>query len=334
MKKSQLKTLLRIITEEVIAAKQKQLNETKGLSGMKAAKESKEHTETISDSKDLTGSSPEEKTEGKKLPVVKKPANPQVGIKEEILTMIREAIEEAVVDEERGRKPLTYDEKTNTISGIGSKFMVKDPSSPTGYATTKPYTIKSTGKVLPAGTPAQPNKRDLGQSTSTSAGSNTTSSVPANLTGSGQGKATKEAVENILTTIWNNNNKSWPEDVDKMTSDITAEIRAKVQADKEANMKPTLSDDPAIIASAVVIAKDKIEQDSDDAAPVGGSDEFVTIDSPKAASTADVIAQKEKEKEDAMIRRAASMPPPKSPKLAGVRDAFKQYLQRKGINPK
>ena len=40
MKKSELKALLKVITEEVIAAKQKQLTETKGLSGMQKASES------------------------------------------------------------------------------------------------------------------------------------------------------------------------------------------------------------------------------------------------------------------------------------------------------
>ena len=43
MKKSELKSLLKIITEEVIAAKQEQLAETKGLSGMKKAPESWRH---------------------------------------------------------------------------------------------------------------------------------------------------------------------------------------------------------------------------------------------------------------------------------------------------
>lgn len=95
MKKSELKSLLKIITEEVIAAKRKQLSESKGMSGMKKSPESTDHTEKIADSKDLTGSAPKEKTEGKKLPVVKKPANPKVGsIKEEILQMIREEIDE------------------------------------------------------------------------------------------------------------------------------------------------------------------------------------------------------------------------------------------------
>jgi len=99
MKKSELKALLRIITEEVVASKKAKLNENKGLSGFKKSKESTEHTEKVADAKSLTPTSePKEKEEGKKLPVVKKPANPQkVGsIKEEILQMIREEIEEAM----------------------------------------------------------------------------------------------------------------------------------------------------------------------------------------------------------------------------------------------
>jgi len=97
MKKSELKELLKVIAEEVIAVKKSKLDETKGLSGFKKAKESTDHTENVADSKSLTTTSePKEKKEGKKLPVVKKPANPQkVGsIKEEILSMIREEIEE------------------------------------------------------------------------------------------------------------------------------------------------------------------------------------------------------------------------------------------------
>lgn len=96
MKKTQLKALLKIIVQEAIAAKQERLAEAKGLSGYKKSPESTEHTENVADSKDLTGGAPKEKKEGKKLPVVKKPATPQkVGsLKEEIVEMIREAISE------------------------------------------------------------------------------------------------------------------------------------------------------------------------------------------------------------------------------------------------
>lgn len=92
MKKTELEKLLRIITEEVIKIQA----ESKGLSGMKKSPASTDHTEKVADSKDLTGPAPKEKEEGKKLPVVKKPASPKkVGsIKEEILQMIREEIDE------------------------------------------------------------------------------------------------------------------------------------------------------------------------------------------------------------------------------------------------
>jgi len=92
MKKTELEKLLRIITEEVVKIQA----ESKGLSGMKKSPISTDHTEKVADSKDLTGPAPKEKEEGKKLPVVKKPATPKkVGsIKEQILQMIREEIDE------------------------------------------------------------------------------------------------------------------------------------------------------------------------------------------------------------------------------------------------
>jgi len=137
MKKSELKALLKIITEEVIAAKQAKLNESKGLSGFKKAPESTEHTEKVADSKDLTGPAPKEKEEGKKLPVVKKPSNPQkVGdLKEEIMAMIRESIEEMA----------------RVKGAVGSKFKVQDPNSPTGWS------VKG-HKTIPDGTPTEAPK--------------------------------------------------------------------------------------------------------------------------------------------------------------------------------
>lgn len=140
MKKSELKTLLKIITEEVVAAKRAQLNEAKGLSGMKKAAESTEHTEKVAASKDLTGPAPKEKREGKKLPVVKKPANPQkVGnLKEEILQMIREEI----------------DEMARVKGAVGNKFKVEDPSSPTGW-------VVKGHKTIPDGTPVEGPKGNV-----------------------------------------------------------------------------------------------------------------------------------------------------------------------------
>lgn len=137
MKKSELKSLLKIIAEEVVAAKKAQLTESKGLSGMKKAPESTEHTEKVADSKDLTGGAPKEKSEGKKTPVVKKPANPQkVGdLKEEIMQMIRESIEEMA----------------RVKGAVGSKFKVQDPNSPTGW-------VVKGHKTIPDGTPTEAPK--------------------------------------------------------------------------------------------------------------------------------------------------------------------------------
>ena len=138
MKKSELKELLKVIAEEVIAAKKLKMDETKGMSGFKKSKESTEHTEKVADSKSLTPTTePKEKEEGKKLPVVKKPANPQkVGsIKEEILQMIREEI----------------DEMARTAGSIGSKYKVEDPNSPTGW-------VVKGHKTIPDGTPTEAPK--------------------------------------------------------------------------------------------------------------------------------------------------------------------------------
>lgn len=171
MKKSELKELLKVIVQEVVAAKQEKLNETKGLSGMKKAPESTDHTEKVADSKDLTGPAPKEKEEGKKLPVVKKPANPQkVGsIKEEILQMIREEI----------------DEMARTAGAIGNKYKVQDPNSPTGWS------IKG-HKNVPDGTPTEAPKGGAPTvSTPTS-----TPSKPA--TDKAAVARTEDAVENIL----------------------------------------------------------------------------------------------------------------------------------------
>lgn len=100
---------------------QETVSESKGLSGFKKSKESTEHTEKIASSKDLTGKGPVEKKEGKKLPVVKKPANPQkVGsIKEEIIQMIREEIEEAMGRPKLGGSGAEADANTtDAIEGI------------------------------------------------------------------------------------------------------------------------------------------------------------------------------------------------------------------------
>jgi hypothetical protein len=158
MKKSELKSLLRIIVQEAI-------QENKGLSGFKKSKESTEHTEKVADAKTLTPiSEPKEKKEGKKLPVkdntnktetdhiVKEkstseiPANEKTeskalpvgghgSLKEEIVKMIRESLEEMA----------------RTAGSIGSKYKVEDPNSPTGWS------VKG-HKTIPDGTPTEAPK--------------------------------------------------------------------------------------------------------------------------------------------------------------------------------
>jgi len=157
MKKSELKSLLKIIVEEVqLATKKSRVDETNGLSGFKKSKDSNDHTKNVASSKDLTGKGPVEKEEGKKLPVVKKPANPQkVGsIKEEILQMIREEI----------------DEMARAKGAVGSKFKIQDPKSPTGWS------VKG-HKTIPDGTPTEapkgpyiPKGTGMGRPTKTDAG--------------------------------------------------------------------------------------------------------------------------------------------------------------------
>jgi len=158
MKKSELKSLLRIIVQEAI-------QENKGLSGFKKSKESTEHTEKVADAKTLTPiSEPKEKKEGKKLPIKDKsdktetdhmvkdkstsdvPANEKAeskalpvgghgAVKEEIIKMIRESLEEMA----------------RTAGSIGSKYKVEDPSSPTGW-------VVKGHKSIPDGTPTEPPK--------------------------------------------------------------------------------------------------------------------------------------------------------------------------------
>lgn len=222
MKKSELKALLKIITEEVIAAKQAQLNESKGLSGMKKSKESTEHTEKVADSKDLTGPAPKEKEEGKKLPVVKKPANPQkVGsIKEEILQMIREEI----------------DEMARVKGAVGSKFKVKDANSPTGW-------VVKGHKTIPDGTPTEAPKGPYikkGKNVDTVGLPTTTPSGPMKKPVSA--RETELAVADIL--------KYNPNATDE---EIAAELASRGERGERLNLAPS------IIAHAIDMAKDAEE---------------------------------------------------------------------------
>jgi hypothetical protein len=231
MKKSELKSLLKIITEEVVAAKQ-QLSESKGLSGFQKSKESTEHTEKVADSKSLTPTSePKEKEEGKKLPVVKKPANPQkVGnLKEDILQMIREEI----------------DEMARVKGAVGSKFKVQDPNSPTGW-------VVKGHKTIPDGTPTEaPKGPYVKQGKNPNLGRPTTS--PAASTGTGT-KAeiarTEDAVEEFM----------------KYNPNATEQEVVDAIAEKNSEETP-LSMDASVIQNAMQKAKTDTGVDADTAEP-------------------------------------------------------------------
>lgn len=235
MKKSELKELLKVIVQEVIAAKQEQLNETKGLSGMKKAPESTEHTEKVADSKDLTGPAPKEKEEGKKLPVVKKPSNPQkVGsIKEEILQMIREEI----------------DEMARTAGAIGNKYKVQDPNSPTGW-------VVKGHKSVPDGTPTEAPKGGA-----LAAAPKSTPSKPA--TDKAAVARTEDAVENILKFKPNATEQEVADELANQSSDEAplsldaAVISSAIAKAKEGTTGEESSAEPDIAALA---AKEKAEK--------------------------------------------------------------------------
>jgi hypothetical protein len=143
MKKSELKSLLKVIVQEVIEAKKAQLSEAKGLSGFKKSSDKKDNTQMGKYDKNITSTDkPKEKSEGKKLPVVKKPANPQkVGdLKEEILNMVREALDSH-----------NMSEMARVKGAVGSKFKVQDTNSPTGWSVKGHNTI-------PDGTPTEAPK--------------------------------------------------------------------------------------------------------------------------------------------------------------------------------
>jgi hypothetical protein len=171
MKKSELKQLIKVIVTELHEVKAQRLAETKGLSGFKKTSDKSEHTEDIATSKSLTpNSEPKEKAEGKKLPVVKKPATPSTGasLKEEILSMVREALEQSRINE-----------MPRTAGAISSKFKKEvapgkwvvsgHPSIPDGTPTEAPkgpYVpkgIAGMGRPKKGAEPAAP-----GQATATS----------------------------------------------------------------------------------------------------------------------------------------------------------------------
>lgn len=241
MKKSELKELLKVIVQEVVASKQTQLNETNGLSGMQKAKESTEHTEKVADSKDLTDPEPKEKEEGKKLPVVKKPANPQkVGnIKEEILTMIRESIEEMA----------------RVKGAVGNKFKAKDPNSPTGW-------VVKGHKTIPDGTPTEaPKGPYVPKGDNPNMGRPKVASAP--IGDKVSISRTEDAVENILKFKPNATEK---EIVDQLTSQNSDEtpfnLDATVVANAITKAKQSTASDVSIDEpdAATLAAKEKAEK--------------------------------------------------------------------------
>jgi len=209
MKKTELKQLLKVIAEEVIAVKKSKLDETKGLSGFKKSKESTEHTENVADSKSLTPTSePKEKEEGKKLPVVKKPANPQkVGsIKEEILQMIREEI----------------DEMARVKGAVGNKFKVEDPNSPTGWA------VKG-HKTIPDGTPTEAPKGPY-QKTGTNPNMGRPKTLPVVSTGTGTQAEIARTEEAVAEFVKYNPNATEQEVVDAVAEKSTEETPLSLDA--------------------------------------------------------------------------------------------------------
>lgn len=116
--------------------KSRELQEAKnkGLSGMKKAPEKKDNTQMKSGDKTITKTTtPKEKTETKKLPVVKKPAQPKgEKIKEEILKMVRDVIRENVT--EMARTAVELGDDGIVHGSISTANRKQDPKSPTGWS--------------------------------------------------------------------------------------------------------------------------------------------------------------------------------------------------------
>lgn len=158
MKKSELKQLIKVIVQEAVVARQQKLEESKGLSGFKKTSDSVEHTEKIATEKNLTANSePKEKSEGKKLPVVKKPSTPSV-MKEDVVAMIREELKKHRTDE-MAKRAAAFNPDTGILDASVSPDRRKpDSTSPTGYRLIGKFELKDpiTKKVIqvvPDGTP-------------------------------------------------------------------------------------------------------------------------------------------------------------------------------------
>lgn len=255
MKKSELKALLRIIAEEVALAKKAELSETKGLSGFKETKDSSEHTEKIATSKDLTGKTePKEKEEGKKLPKVPTPKQPSVGLKEEIMNMIREAIDECGL-EEMAKRPVKYD-GSRLEGSIAKELRSEDPNSPTGWSLNAPYKLKD-GRTVPVGTPVDAPQGEY-QRTTTNPNMGRPKKTPAPIS-TGSNKAaevarTEEAVEEFVKY---NPNASEQEVTDAIADQSTDET--------------PLSLDPAVIVTAIQKAKESLGSEKASNEPTAAS---------------------------------------------------------------
>ena len=145
--RSKLKAIVQEVLSEMTDKEAKKSIPTEKTGAMKKAVLPQDNTQMKAHDKSVTSTSePKEKTESKKLPVVKKPATPTVAkesLKESIIKMIREELDEMA------RTPMTIN--NGVVSGAGAKFIVKDPASSTGYS------LKGHPK-FPDGTPANPPK--------------------------------------------------------------------------------------------------------------------------------------------------------------------------------
>jgi len=195
MKKTQLKALLKVIIQEVVAAKQKRIDETKRLSEFKKPSTSKN-----------MGS-----------------------LKEDILGMIREAIDESDIDEER------------TKGTIGSKFKVQDASSPTGW-------VVKNHKTIPDGTPTEAPKGPYQK-----LGSNPNMGRPkkvapvSSVGGSDFDTATRGAIENILTAAPNTTD-----------SDIMQQLSSSASEEEV-----SLNLDPAFVKKTASELRKELSADTD-----------------------------------------------------------------------
>ena len=114
--RKKLKSVVQEVLSEMINAKAKKSLSDKKTEKMKPAKLPQNNTQMKSGDKTITSTAaPKEKAEGKKLPVVKKPATPTVSkesLKESVIRMIREELEEMA------RTPMTVN--NGVVSGAGS----------------------------------------------------------------------------------------------------------------------------------------------------------------------------------------------------------------------